>query len=282
MHEERLAEIIIAKLEQKNPGFEFETEEVLARGKRRLGITIKNSYGVSPVVYMDDLFEVLREGSSTDELAELANDAFERAIKTMTEDEETRDFMQMVGSKGFGDENLSGRLMSEEELGDRANEYISRKVVEGLYLVVEACKDLDDGSMLSAILPKGTFKEDEEEEKIQIVLDNLAKEARLTSPAIGMDQPMYTLSNEGNVYGAACIFGTGVAEGLANDFRSDYYILPASKHEVMIAPTFGEYLDESEMKALIAEANSREDVVKPEDVLTNRLYKYENGKIKAV
>lgn len=278
MHEERLAEIIIAKLEQENPGFEFETIKVRGKDGNRLGIQIKNSYGLSPVVYVDQMFEKLRDGLSTYDIVELAADAFGRSIKSMVENEGVRDFIQSMQRNGIMDENLSGRLVSEEELSDSADDYMTLKVAEGLYLIIEAYKDVGD-NMFYMLLPNNFFAEEERDAKIQVALDNLAKEAKLTNPEIGMDPPMYMLSNEGNSYGAACLFGTGIADGIASDLRSDYYILPGSKHEVFIVPIFDDDFDEEKLKALIVASNNNEDAIDQEDILTDRLYKYENGKI---
>lgn len=85
------------------------------------------------------------------------------------------------------------------------------------------------------------------------------------------EMPMYVVSNNKRMQGAACILYDGVLEELAEKFGSDFYILPSSVHEVIIMPA-GNEDDISDLKDMIHTIN--ETQVDPEDVLSDSLYYY--------
>ena len=53
--------------------------------------------------------------------------------------------------------------------------------------------------------------------------------------------PMYVLSNQTRVHGAACMLYQGVMSKFAEDLQKDFYILPSSIHEIILIPV--EYSD---------------------------------------
>lgn len=94
----------------------------------------------------------------------------------------------------------------------------------------------------------------------------------------GMDLPMYVLSNDRTLNGAAALFYPGVQEMVAEEMKGDYFVLPSSIHEVLIVPDGGEMKFE-ELRAMVNQVNDTE--VEPGDVLTGEVYSYdrENKKL---
>ncbi len=82
---------------------------------------------------------------------------------------------------------------------------------------------------------------------------------------------MYVLSNEDNMFGAACIAYEGLIRSYSDRFQSDLYILPSSIHEVILIPCSGEKrLDD--LSKMVVDVN--ETQVAPEDVLSDHAYYY--------
>ena len=75
--------------------------------------------------------------------------------------------------------------------------------------------------------------------------------------------PMFVLTNESNLFGAACIIYPNLLQHYAAEAQTDFYILPSSIHEVILVPTLenSDYqelewqkeLEEREQKRLEAE-----------------------------
>lgn len=89
--------------------------------------------------------------------------------------------------------------------------------------------------------------------------------------------PMYVLTNETKMNGAACILYPQFAQNLPKE-DIDYYILPSSIHEVILLPAH-EIQDEDDLQKMVYEVN--ETQVEPEEVLSNHVYYYscKSGKI---
>lgn len=83
--------------------------------------------------------------------------------------------------------------------------------------------------------------------------------------------PLYVLSNQTGIYGAACLLYPDVIKNFADFLDRDLIILPSSIHEVLITPDNAEmtYEDFAEM---VTSINQNE--VPPEDQLSNQVYLY--------
>lgn len=84
---------------------------------------------------------------------------------------------------------------------------------------------------------------------------------------------MYVASNTERTIGAAVIFQPGVMDEVTQMLGEDFYIIPSSTHEVIIAPeSFG--MSIYEMNSMITDVN--ETQVSPEDRLSNEAYHYDS------
>lgn len=89
---------------------------------------------------------------------------------------------------------------------------------------------------------------------------------------------MLIVSNQQNFYGAICILYDEVLQNIADDHKTDYYILPSSVHETILVPVWiGD--DLAGMKSMVKEINSTQ--VEVEEVLSDEIYYFDrlSGKI---
>lgn len=85
------------------------------------------------------------------------------------------------------------------------------------------------------------------------------------------DVPMFVLSNREKINGASILLYHEKLKELSDKLDSDLYILPSSIHEVIAIPT--SVAEPDSLKFMIRSINDTE--VKPEEVLSYSLYKYE-------
>ena len=84
---------------------------------------------------------------------------------------------------------------------------------------------------------------------------------------------LYTLTNQIHVNGAALMLIPDILEQLGEKAGMDYYILPSSIHELLIARDDG-LVTARMLKELIHEGNWTEGIIKSEDVLSDNVYFY--------
>ena len=92
-------------------------------------------------------------------------------------------------------------------------------------------------------------------------------EVQMVSPGL------YTLTNGIEINGAALMLIPGVLEDIGEKSGMDYYILPSSIHELLIARDDG-LVSAKILKEIVHEGNRTESVIKPEDVLSDNVYFY--------
>lgn len=80
---------------------------------------------------------------------------------------------------------------------------------------------------------------------------------------------LFVLSNLCGINGSACILYPGILSELTNYFRSDFYILPSSIHELLLLPATNSFREE-ELNDMIREINLTQ--VPEEEVLSDRAY----------
>jgi len=103
------------------------------------------------------------------------------------------------------------------------------------------------------------------EEKINefadTMLDSMKQEGGRT--------PMYVLSNQEKINGAACILYPDLLLEFAEGLGRDLYIIPSSIHEVILVPALEEQEHES-LSKMVREVNSTQ--VEEEEVLADHVY----------
>lgn len=90
--------------------------------------------------------------------------------------------------------------------------------------------------------------------------------------SLGMVIPMYVLTNEQLIYGAAALFYPGVMDQIAEKIKDNFYVLPSSVHEQLIVPAA--YVDDSRyLDDMVEDVNY--SMVDPHERLTDHAYHYD-------
>lgn len=89
------------------------------------------------------------------------------------------------------------------------------------------------------------------------------------------NSPMYVVSNEDKVFGAAVMLYDGLLREFSKKVNANVYIIPSSVHELILVPD--EYVsDSSVLDDMICEINATE--VPGTDILSNHAYYYDKKK----
>ncbi|MGI6070331.1 MAG: DUF5688 family protein [Blautia sp.] len=83
--------------------------------------------------------------------------------------------------------------------------------------------------------------------------------------------PMYVLTNERRLFGAACILYPGLLEWISRKFSSDLYILPSSIHECILIPV-GKGASQEQLQKIVQEINGTQ--VPEDEILSDHVYIY--------
>ena len=86
-------------------------------------------------------------------------------------------------------------------------------------------------------------------------------------------QKIYVLTNSIHLNGAALMLIPDILEKIGDKSGVDYFILPSSIHEVLIAKDDGQVTLKM-LKELIHEGNRTEGIVRKEDILSDNVYRY--------
>lgn len=84
--------------------------------------------------------------------------------------------------------------------------------------------------------------------------------------------PLYYLGNEAGEYGATAVLYPDVLLNVRERLGDDYYILPASVHELLILKKQDLPLNVKALRDLVKDMN--QNVLKPEDILGNEVFEF--------
>lgn len=120
------------------------------------------------------------------------------------------------------------------------------------------------GELLGRMTLEGMAEMGVPEEEIREAEERIAE--------ANQDNPLIVVTNDSGLDGAAAIFYPGVMDQLGEELKSDFFILPSSVHEIIVAPDDGR-LSYPELKGMVTEINATQ--VAPEDRLTDEVYHYD-------
>jgi hypothetical protein len=105
------------------------------------------------------------------------------------------------------------------------------------------------------------------------MLQELSKRQLISAPMLADEEryPMFVLTNERNLHGAACILYDDLLKQYAAQADTDFYILPSSIHEVILIPTTEDTCQE-ELSEMVMEVNASQ--LLEEEVLSDHAYYY--------
>ena len=102
---------------------------------------------------------------------------------------------------------------------------------------------------------------------------------RLTHPDPTVSRPspypMFVLTNETNLFGAACLLYKDLLKHFSEESQTDFYILPSSIHEVILVPTLGNDCY-GELSDMVREVNDSQ--LMDDEILSTHAYYYSRRK----
>lgn len=260
------------------------------------GLMLRDTHSnMAPTVYLEDLYREFKRGRSLYEISTDVLEIYRKAAKTTDFDVEYfKDFSQIK-------EHIVYRLINREKnqalLGECPSvSFLDLAVVPYVSIAVDREKN---GAILIkkehlrmwnvkeeelfAIAAKNTPRqlnasivklEDTLKQLIATVsvedrenFSEFIRELEESEEKI----PMYVLSNQMNLYGAACMVYENVVEMFAQGLGEDVYILPSSVHEVLIVPA-SKALPPKDMLEMVRDINATQ--IPPEEVLSDHIYQF--------
>lgn len=149
--------------------------------------------------------------------------------------------------------SLYDQMTKKEELNEELCEKLYDEILFNAYINTETEMDfISLESVLHEIIPS-------------------SEELPFETP---MNSEMFVLTNKKRFNGAGLILNNKVMSDIREKLKSDFYILPSSKHEILIIKK-NENTDEEALKEMIKEVN--DTTLDPKDLLSYHLYKYESA-----
>lgn len=287
---------------QENLGKEYTvfTDNVMKNnGISLTGMIIrKNDKNASPTIYIDELYEEYQRGVSLKKLADTIlkiyqENSYEEAI-------DLQKFKNYESAK----EQIAFKVINKEK-NNKLLQQVPHRTFYNLavvfYYMVKEPPFYGKASVMITNAHLRHWKVDEEEfcqnamkntplllpakiQNIEEVMYGLLKKeftqekaakkafSRLKEDCLGPDKiPMYVLSNEQKLHGAACMLYPDVIRNFAKAVNENLYILPSSIHEVILL-TENAGKNKEELLAMVTEINATQ--VEESEVLADAVYFY--------
>jgi len=219
---------------------------------------------------------------TTDESNEEIMKKIEMAIPQLEPDFEVE--TEKLGDWEYAKNRLTVRLYSQPPAGVVARRVICDLFAVPALIIRSEGEEVATANVTEGILEQYGVTEDElykaalESAKeitpvicksmYETMVEMMGEEAKMFIPVDDNDDKMYVLSNKQKINGASAIL---YAENLP--FK-DFYMLPSSRHEVLLV-SIECGMSESSLSAMVKEVNATE--VKPEDRLSDNAYCYKDG-----
>ena len=272
------------------------TEVRKNNGVKKRGIMLRKKDGnVAPTVYLEEFYRDYQRGKSLEETAHTILEIYHRnCVVSGFQVERFRDYQQMKSQIVYRivnyDKNIenlkdspyiqfmdlaivvyvefpvdgitSGAVVVKNEhleLWGVTKEEVLKQAAENTpKLMQPQIKKMED-----TIRELFAIGEGEETKEFEIFMNEMRENE--------MRIPMYVLTNQKNLYGAACMLYEGVLEMFSQELGEDVYILPSSVHEVILVPASIAF-PVKELKEMVKEIN--ETQIPKEEVLSETIYKY--------
>lgn len=286
----RAKEVIVKLWEMFGEGIEFACVDCHKTNEALTGITLKLSgCSKAPVVWMEDMPET----GSVEEIANIAAAAFQEAMRSFGDGQIpplpnlSRDYildnvvLQAVGRKRNRQLlrehphilclDLAGIFripVGKYEKNSLQTMLISNQIAKKFALssdelTAAACRNTLDKFGVKFIHARETFG---------LFPGDQQKDIPFAEAA--MDQPgLFVLTNDIQINGAALMLIPEILEQIGEKAGMDYYILPTSIHEIMIAKKDG-LLGAKKLKSLVYKGNHTAGIVEPADILSDSVYLY--------
>ena len=274
----------IVNVLQQRMGHEYDVKVTKVTKNNDIELTgvvlMKESDNLSPTIYLDGLFEEYQDGAYIEDLAEqiirlykeqlpagrLDMDFFrnfeqvkDRIFYKLVSYDKNRKMLEKLPYYKWNDLAIIFYYAMEEERIGRASITIHHQHLK----MWEQSMDT-----LYAVAQENMKKSMPE---LLVSMKDLLEET--TGLKMGEDTylPMYVLTNQEKVYGAAAMLYSEHMKKLAERWQTDLLILPSSIHEVLLLPDDGQN-EYAFYRQMVEEVNISQ--VEPEEVLSYSLYRY--------
>ena len=270
---------IITAVEKAGHTATFETVTKNGDVKREGLIIDREESEVSPVVYMDDLYDMHKTGVSVEDLVKGVLDIENPFAGTKAEE----------NLEKFKD-NLGYRLLNAKNNRNLLKDTPHKPVCDGeLALCLEGHLAADKDGMYVTLINNATFDPNMWDiaratafsvaPPIMTGLEDalFGDKANVLAEGIAYDRGMYVLTNESTIHGASALFYDGVMERV-HSLVGDFYAIPSSIHEWIIVPKSNEDVNAGMLRKLLNDANG--SVVDPTEVLSDKIFECDGENLK--
>ena len=281
------------QLNMKSQNIELYRQEVTKNnGVMKDGVAVLYpDSNVAPTVYLDDLYDMHKDGYSVSELVDttMANldrhknmapempdltteTAMENLYCTVVNTADNEEMLQNVPHEKLEDLSVVARF----RVGEDGSFLVTNDICKTLQMtseeVMEAAHANTDresficqnmGEVMRDLMLQNGMSEDYTDDFLQMKGDQC---------------PAWVLSNESRIDGAVAITSYNTLKEAHNKLGEDYYILPSSRHEVILVP-HSAVSNPNDLKDMVRSVNATE--VKKVDKLSDNVYKF-NGRLLSI
>ena len=268
-----------------------ETEVTKINDQKLYGFMFKrDGSDASPAIYVNQMFERFRKGEPIKALAKEMADLYMKSVAEKAP--------EMPNKLGFDDikDNLTIRIIDIGRNQDYLREVPCMMLGNGLAAVCDIQLQQELEGLWRTTVTTGLIERQGYDK--QALFENAMETAPYVDPPVltsmganlfgkgeqgnllesdepvseDSKEPMYVLSNESSMFGAAALFYPGMQEKIAEKLGEGYYALPSSLHEYIIIPESAG-IDPKEMCEMVKTANKT--VVEPKDVLSDNVLHFD-------
>ena len=293
---EKIIEEVKAKIpEELRDILTVEVKEIIKDNDTRLhGVIIQApEQNVTPTIYLEDMLKAMPEGA---ELSDMADNIIGTYLKGMMNAPRLEDI-------SIDYEDIKDRLQIQiADAGrnrDRLKDLVYKPLDNGMVMLAYVViREDNEGSYQFAITKDLARDKDYDMDRLfdRAMANTIAKNAPVMTDMRSMimsmeegsginplkegfnvrkGEPMYVLTNSSSHLGAAVLYYPHVQQNIAEALKDNYYVLPSSKHEVIIIPESAG-INLKAMQDMVKDANK--SFVDDRDVLSDRVLKYDREK----
>ena len=284
---EELMEQVKAEIEKNGLEGNAELQMVKKANDRELHvITIRSNTGISPVMYINELWDLHLKGEDTKTLAEYVVCGYKGHCKKKEQ------FSNVLDDKEELKKHLYVKLVDSKYNEQYLNHCVHKEVEAGLALIAEArfddkenfgfyssviTQDLADTQNLDKeeVVAAGVenARNDEDGPKLFVLSKNIFNDK--PDNVLGQElakNEVFVLTTESQMCGTHIIV---TRPDVMNDIRDqigDFWIIPSSRHEVLVIAKEQERLTPKQMLEMLRDANK--EVVSDDDFFSDDLFQY--------
>lgn len=247
-------------------------------------IVMAKSDNISPTIYLEGLYEEYREGTAMETLVDKIVSIYEDQIRDINLDMEFfRDFEKVRDRIFYKLINFDkNRRLLEDVPYFRWHDlaivfyYAMEEELVGKASITIHCQHMKMWGQSADSLYR-TAKQNMQDGMPELLISMPELLAQMTGVPMQREDeiPMYVLTNQDKLYGAAALLYSEKMNKLAERMGCDLLILPSSIHEVLLIPDDHQKGYDFYIK-MVDEVNRTQ--VEPEEVLSYKLYRYSRKK----